>query len=176
MASEIEETRRTCQEVKRKASEERTVTCECGWDAGTSLNWVRWENGAKWKTHTWAHIYVFMYMNTDNCMDTFYRGFTVMAGQRILVVVRQDMGFRRVFKHGGKLWLIKVIHWGDRDLWFRKEENKYRDWSLIEAGHFFFFLIYSREAEHKGTGTGLWEDKGVHFWLLLLISLIFKTE
>ena len=56
-------------------------------------------------THICVYVYVYRQL-----YGHFYRGFSVMAGQRILVVVRQDMGFRRVFKHGGKLWLIKVIH------------------------------------------------------------------
>lgn len=81
MASEIEETRRTCcQEIKRKASEERTVTC-C--DVARMQAQVQTESDEKMEQsgrHTRKHTYVFMYMYIDNCMDSFYRGFTVMGG------------------------------------------------------------------------------------------------
>ena len=60
-------------------------------------------------THVNTHICVYVYVYRQLYGQFLQRFHSDGGVQRILVVVRGDMGLGRVFKHGGELWLIKVI-------------------------------------------------------------------
>ena len=60
-------------------------------------------------THVNTHICVYVYVYRQLYGQFLQRFHSDGGVQRILVVVRGDMGLGRVFKHEGELWLIKVI-------------------------------------------------------------------